>query len=425
MLDRTKTPRLQTVKKLLITEPQKITLKNGIPVYFLDNVSQDVAYIKLVFDAGRWQEPQKLVARLTNRMLKEGTRSHSATELANTIEYYGAALKTQITDDVGEVSLHSLTKHLPKLLPILKEILTEATFPEKEFKSIIRRNKQRLLVDMQKNDFVADLRFTELLFGSKHPYGYPVTIEDYDNITTATLQQFYSQRYTANCCKIYIAGKLNSTDMQLIEQYLGGKDWLSTKKVNNIKHSSLIYSPKTDNISIPNSVQASIRLGMPFVSKNDPSFAGLYVLNTIFGGFFGSRLMHNIREEKGYTYGIYSYITSQLHGNYFTIASEVGADVAQLAINEIFNEIYRLHKKPVSKVELKLVQNYLLGRAMNAIDGAFNLIHTLQNIYDFNLNIDYFYNFINTVKTITPQQLQQLSEQYLIPQNITQVTVGK
>ncbi len=423
-LNRSTQPALQIPQSIPIKTPQKFNLSNGIPVYLFNMGQQEIVMIKLVFNAGKWQEPQKLVARLTNRMLKEGTQKRSAQNLAETIEYYGANLRTESQRNHAEVTLYTLNKHLNKLLPIVKEILTEATFPAEELANIATNNQQKLLVSLQKNDVIAGRLYKEKIYGKTHPYGYTLVPELYQNINRQQLQQFYQTHYTANNCTLYIAGKINDEQLKSVEQHLGTNDWVSEHQISEQQHPTHTYTPETIHLKGPQSAQASIIIGRPMFNRTHPDYIPMQITNTLLGGFFGSRLMRNIREDKGYTYGVYASLSSLLNGGHFYISTDVKTEVREAALKEIFWEIERLKNDPVEKEELDLVKNYIIGTMLAQLDGTFSLAGSLQGVYMYGLDEQFYHQAIQTIRKMEAQEIQEMAQKYLQKNDLTQIVVG-
>jgi predicted Zn-dependent peptidase len=173
----------------------------------------------------------------------------------------------------------------------------------------------------------------------------------------------------------------------------------------------------------PNGVQGSIRIARPFPNRHHPDFLKAQVLNALFGGFFGSRLMSNIREDKGYTYGIHSYLQNHIHDSAWMISTEAGRDVCEATIKEVYKEMNDLRENPVDDDELKLVRNYMMGSILGDLDGPFQIISRWKNIVLNNLDENYFYNSINTIKSVTPEELQQLAIKYLQPEEFYELVV--
>lgn len=423
-LNRTQAPLQANIDRLVIREPQFLHLSNGIPMVLFNTGAQNVVMIKCLFPAGNWHEPKNQVASLTNRLMREGTTHLTAEQIANQVEYYGATLQTNAKYNHGEVTLYTLTKHLEPLLQTLKEVLTNATFPERELKTLAQQSIQRLLINREKIEYLADEQCSEHIWGTEHPYGYRTTAEDLEAINIIDLQSFYATNYSADNCLLYIAGKLDDTHLQLIEQYLGGYDWANGNRVADITHPYALPTPQKIHLPKHGSLQAAVRITCPMFNKTHPDYHGMFVVNTILGGFFGSRLMSNIREEKGYTYGIYSYIESLLHGGQFTISTEVGKDVREDAVKEIYKEITTLQTKLVKNDELTLVRNYLLGTLLSQMSSTFKLASTLQGIYVYGLDLDFYHKFVQTIQTITPKQIRTLAQKYLQPAQMSEIIVG-
>lgn len=427
MTDRSTAPALKSIDSLSIYEPKVSKLDNGISLYVLDMLpTQEIIKLELIFKAGRWFEPQKQISGLTAKMLKEGTVKYTSKEISEKIEFHGATLKTESGFDEATITLTCLSKHLNNLLPLLKELLTESIFPDSELQTVLSNKKQKLLVQLEQVDFLARDRFKAVLFGNEHPYGYPSNIKDYDQVNTSTLKDFYDNYYTVSNCTVIASGKVNNELIKLINENLGKDDWGKNKtSFNTINISFNPSNQKEIIIEKKDSVQSAIRLGMPLFNKTHKDFPGMLVLNTTFGGYFGSRLMANIREDKGYTYGIYSSIASMVHTGYFYISAEVGADVCKNAISEIFKEIDLLRNELIADNELELVKNYLTGNLLSMIDGAFHYSETLKNMMVLGLDSTYLTTLFNTTKNITAAELQALANKYFIKENMYTLIAGK
>ena len=423
-LDRTKAPALEKISKPELPIPKKIIFPNNLPVYYLNAGEQDIIKLELIFQAGRWQEPQKLASHLMSRMLKEGTSKRTGKEIADIIALYGATLSVKSSYDNISINLICLNKHLEKVLPILKEILTEANFPQAELDLIIQNNKQQLKINLDKNDFIAENKFKELLFGANNPYGYFVKESDYDNINKETLDTFYQSNICSNNAILIVAGKISTSTEATIEKFLGQNDWKSEHEIIQNKHDIITTNNLKQHTAIKDAVQSSIRIGWHLVNKTHEDYMDLVFLHTLFGGYFGSRLMNNIREDKGYTYGIYSIVNTFLHEGYYCISTEVGKDVCQKAIDEIYNEIQKMQTETVGEEELLLVKNYLTGTLLSSVDGPFKMAATLKSLIVYGLNFEYIGHFFDAIDNMSVERLQSLANKYFIKDKMLEVVVG-
>ncbi|HUM46470.1 MAG TPA: pitrilysin family protein [Chitinophagales bacterium] len=421
--DRTAAPPLREIESIKLPPINRLQLSNGIPVVSINAGSQEVTKVELIFDAGRWQEPQRAVAATVSKLLMDGTATKTAQEVAEAIEFYGASIGADATIDYGQVTLYSLNKHLDRLFPLLHEVVYEATFPDKELTTYIQNSKQRLMVNLQKVDFLAHKTFNEQLYSANYPSGYTTSPEDYDHINPDILRTFHASQYRDGAFKIIVAGKVTDHLFALLEEYFG-------KKAIAVKdHAPYLHSiEKTSSGKLftekKDAVQSGIRIGKMLVNKIHPDYPALRVLNTIFGGYFGSRLMQNLREDKGYCYGVHSSISSYLHDAHLYVTTEVGGEVTWDAVKEIYNEMDSLRSEPVPGEELQLVKNYLLGVFLSDVDGAFNVAEVVRGLEVYGLKEDFFYHLINTIRTITAAEVQQLADRYLNPEGMLEVVAG-
>lgn len=425
MIDRTISPDFKTVDKIEMIRATEKRLRNNIPVYSINAGTQELIKIEFLFGAGMYQQKMPLQASTVNAMLEEGTSKMNAAQIADAVDYYGAFLEVGVSQDNASVVLYTLNKHLQSTLPVVEDVIKNATFPEDELSTHLINKKQKFHVNNQKVATLARKRFTELIFGSKHPYGINVQESDFEAINRVHLIDFYKSFYGSNNCKIILAGKINENVFSLLDESFGGTDWTGKNdiKTNTIevvsdkKREQLIY--KED------ALQSAIRIGKVLFNKTHPDFQSLQILNTVFGGYFGSRLMSNIREDKGYTYGIGSGIASLQHSGYFFISTEVGVDVCQKAINEIYFEMDRLRNELIPEDELQLVKNYLLGTFLRSVDGPFAMAERFKGILEYNLSYNYFDSYIATIKGVSASQLRDLANTYFDKESMIELVAGK
>lgn len=399
----------------------KMILDNGVEVYAVNAGAEEVLSLEWVFFAGNWQEEQDLVAATTNFLLRNGTSSKTAFQLNEHFEYYGAYLNRACYNETATITLHCLNKHIKELLPVVRELITDSVLPQNELDIYKQNMKQRLKVSLKKSDFVASRLIDVYLYGEQHPYGKYSRAEDFDVLNREQLQAFYKQYYQQGKFILFVAGKLPADIGALLNQYFGDLP------NNNIITAPIAIAPAVEkNFRITNDaegVQGSIRMARPFPNRHHPDFMKTMVLNTLFGGFFGSRLMSNIREDKGYTYGIHSYLQNHIHDSAWMISTEAGKDVCEAAIVEVYKEMKDLREELVDEEELLLVRNYMMGGILGDLDGPFQIISRWKNIVLHNLTEQYFYDSIKTIKTVTAEELQELAQKYLQPEAFYELVV--
>ncbi|MCB9282778.1 MAG: insulinase family protein [Lewinellaceae bacterium] len=422
MPNRARAPKIHEIRDLVLPRPRNYQLDNGIPVYEVCMGSQDVLKVEVVFRAGRPYETMPLASRATAALLREGTAHRTAADIAETIDFYGGTLTSQGSLDHITVTLYCLTKHFDALIPLLTDILTEPAFPEEELSAFIDRNKQRLQVDLTRNDVVAYRLITECIYGPQHPYGYNSTTEMYGALTREGLQQHFNAHLTAANCQIFISGKTDAAIIARLNAEIGQALPKGTPSIPRLEGSGALsgklHQPHSDT------VQTAIRLGRKLFNRQHPDFNGMFVLNTIFGGYFGSRLMTNIREEKGYTYNIYSSLDNMQFDGYFYVGTEVGNEFAWPALEEIYREIETLRREPVGAEELHMVRNYLMGNFLTMLDGPFNQAEVVRNCISEDLPLESFEEMVQAVLQIDARKLQELANQYFDPADMWEVIVG-
>jgi len=410
-------------QKVLLQEPKKIQFENGLNLFALSSGTQDVIRLEFVFNAGTKYQKKKLVASATNKLLVEGANGKSAHLIAEEFDYYGAFLQTEVSHDKASVVLYCLEKQLDKLLPVLKEVLTAPDFNQKEINTYLTNARQGFIVDREKVANLARRKINEVLFAN-HPYGQVALLEDFENVTREDLLSFYESHYDFSNCEIFLSGKFMDKVTSKIKSHFGSLG-MSNKMIQNI--SDVIPSDKqiTEYVEKEDAIQSGIRYGKVLFNRTHDDYPGMQVVNTILGGYFGSRLMSNIREDKGYTYGIGSAIVSFKNGGYLTIATEVGSEVTKATLKEIDFEIDRLKNEPVGDQELDLVQNYMLGSFLKSIDGVFNVMDRFKIVHDYSLNYDYYDHYVDVIQKITAQDIQQLAKKHLHSNGFVRVISGQ
>ncbi|GAB2839869.1 M16 family metallopeptidase [Ferruginibacter profundus] len=425
MLDRTIPPPIKDAIEFdLQLKPYTFfELDNGVPVYTIDAGTQEVFQLELVFYAGNSFEQQKAVAGATNFLLKNGTSTKTAFEINEAFEYYGAHCARACYNETAVINLSSLSKHLDKLLPVIKEMITDAVFLEEELATYKQNSKQRLSVSLKKSEFVAARLIDAYVYGEQHPYGTYTNPEDIDALNTAQLKDFFKQYYVNGSCVIFVSGKLPAN----LKEQLNNNFGALALKANSQPLPAIDPQPAAEKKYRINNdaegVQGAIRIARHFPNRHHPDFMKVMVLNTLFGGYFGSRLMSNIREDKGYTYGIHSYIQNHLQQTAWLISTEAGKDVSEATVEEVYKEMKLLREELVDEEELLLVRNYLIGTILGDLDGPFQIMGRWKNIILNKLDEKYFYDSIRIIKTISAEEIRELAKKYLNPEDFYELIV--
>jgi len=425
MLNRTVAPEFKTIEKVDIIKANEQVLDNGIPVYTINAGSQELTKVEFIFKAGMYYQARPLIASTTNTLLENGTNKHNALQLSEGIDFYGSFLELGVGQDYACVTLYSLNKYLKESLVFVEEILKDSIFPQNELEIHIANKKQKHQINSQKVSHLVRRRFSELLFGEKHPYGVDVKNEDFDLLRQKELVDFYKSHYTYKNCFVVVSGHLPKDLVPTLNERFGKDNWGNQEVVSAPLQPIQSTQQQKNLVEKKDAIQSAIRIGRILFNKTHPDYFKFQVLNTILGGYFGSRLMANIREDKGYTYGIGSGLSSLVNAGYFYISTEVGADVTSNALLEIYKEIKKLRDDLVSAEELETVRNYILGQFLRSVDGPFALAEKFKAVKEFGLDYSYYKNYFAAVKSVTPQEIRDLANKYLQEKDLIECVAGK
>lgn len=424
MPDRIKAPVIKNPDefKISLLPYHQFDLGNGASVYCVHGGSEEVIKIEWVFSAGNYYEEKTGTAAAVNYLIRTGTTGKSSFDISNHFEFYGAFLSAACYNEYAVVTLESLSKYIRELLPVVAELLTDAVFPEKEIQIYTQNSIQHLKVNLEKCDFVADRQIGELLYGQSHPYGRKTYADDYQSLTREDIQNFYNNFYLNGKFQVFASGSLPADFENIMNEYFGGLKYNKAIKPD-LRPRLLTDKKRVHHDLDKNGVQSAIRIARPFPNRKHPDFKKAMVLNGLLGGYFGSRLMSNIREKKGYTYGIYSYLQNHIQFGSWIISTETGVAVTEPAIKEIYKELEILRQKPAAKAEIRLLRNYMIGQQLASLDGPFQIMDRWKGIILNDLSEDYFNSVIETIKTVTPVELQEIAGKYFDPEAFIQLTV--
>ncbi|UOR04271.1 insulinase family protein [Hymenobacter aerilatus] len=423
MLDRTVAPSVQPLASVTLPAADVLSLPNGARLHVLRNSAQPVVRLQIVFPAGKWYESGPSISLLAARMLLEGTRTRTARQIADTIAFYGASLECEQGFDRATLTLYCLTRHLEQLLPLVLDVATEAAFPEPEFNLLKTRTIQNVRVERQKNSYLAAERFSRNLYGSAYPYGTAFDGELFQQTSVEAVRAFYQTAYRMPEAELFLCGDINDAQQQLIVNLFGKIPAQADAPISSAPVSP-VSAPLQDQVVVADSLQSSLRIGRLWVPPTHPDYHSLQVLVKVLGGYFGSRLMKNIREDKGFTYGIHASISLREHASSLVIGTDVNAASTKAAIREVHHELTQLQQELIPKEELQTVMNYMIGKFANELSTVFEQCDKYKALVFLNLPTTYYTDFLAAVNTASSIQLHILAQQYLSPENMVEVIAG-
>jgi zinc protease len=419
MLDRTIAPPFQKTLALSLPDPADIGGGSGFSVFHLSGLPQNVVKLEVIFNSGKSVESKIGLSHFTSVMLEKGTVGRTSAQIAATLDRYGASLEINPGFDFVSVSLFSLKEKLRDIFPVYLEIMTYPSFPEKEWQLMLDIFKQNLKVNNEKTSFVASKFIRRNIFGKDHPYGSTVEEHDAEAIQAADLHLFFKEAFTVQSA--WVLGDLKMADLVFI------RDGFQVLAKGPVARNTLV---KNDAKPFPwqthkeGRTQSSIRLGKRCILKTDPDYPDVLLATHVLGGFFGSRLMKNIREEKGLTYGIYSSLNTFMNDSLFIIGADVNQENVPLALAEIKNEIKNLILVPMDMEELSLARNHFIGSLQTDMANIFSVEEKLKNVYLNNLGHGFYQDLLIRVDQITPQEIMTTARKYFDVDTLFEVVVG-
>ncbi|WP_288324809.1 pitrilysin family protein [uncultured Phocaeicola sp.] len=426
MLDRTTPPPIRQLSEFSIALPERRVMKNGMPLNIINAGTEDVVRFDLLIGGGQWHQEQPLQAMFTNRMLREGTRRMTSAQIAEKLDYYGAWLELSSSVNYGFITLYSLNKYFSRTLSVIAEMVKAPLFPAKELSVVADTNKQQFLVNSTRVEMIARKQLNRALFGAEHPFGRYAVAEDYDRITPEVLRDFYQKYYHSGNCSVYISGKVTPDIIRSIEENLGDDAWGEVKD----KPVMQAVAPRTTSekhlfVEREDALQSSLKMGSFVMDRQHPDFLKARVMVTLFGGYFGSRLMSNIREDKGYTYGIGAGIVSYPDTGILIISTEAANEYINSIIAEVYREMDKLCNELVPQGELEMVKNYMLGDLCRSYEGPFSLSDAWIYIETAGLDDKFFIRSLDAIRGITREEIQRLAQAYFCKENLIEVVAGK
>jgi len=404
---------------------EKHVFENGCVLMNFHYDEVPVVKINFIFPSGKIYQNAPLVANYTGKMLFEGTGTKNQHEIASGFEIAGATVNISTNEDNATISVYCTADNVSDVLLQLHHILTESVFPEEQLRILTHNDKQEYLVNLKKVQFLARRSLFNSIFGKDHQYTCFGSESDFDSVSTDYLKSFHQKQYKTDGCLIVWVGTISDQSMALVNQ-LFGQPVHHEKQVSTLEIRMPDTQPETEKIQVEDARQSAIYIGRQVPGITHPDYQNISIVNTILGGYFGSRLMKNIREDKGYTYGIHSHILNYQHASLFIIGTQVKADHTYDTIDEIKKELIRLQTDYIQTDELELVKNYISGTLMQSIDGPFAQGKFYSGAFLFGVDADVLLNnFIQSIRQITPEIIKEITRKYFTPNQLFYSLSGK
>jgi predicted Zn-dependent peptidase len=410
---------IQPSKEVTLKGIERITTRD-IPIYLVSGGNEPVFKLELSFRAGKLFERQRHAASTTASIMTEGTRKMTSPVIAEELEYYGATVRCYTSPDTLTLSVHAMTKFAAPVLEIIRDIILEPVFPQDELSLYQKKKVQRYKMGQMQNEYQANRAFSEFVFGSSHPYGYTATPENVMALTTDSLREHH-QILGKSCLDVFLAGDTRDRLIDKVEALLLD---LPEGELRKAPEKPPVQQSGKHHLPGPQPHQTSVRIGKQIISRKHRDYPGLFLLNTILGGYHGSRLIRNLREEKGLTYGVQSNLESLLESTCFIVSTDANLESRDRVVDEIYQEIALLQTKQVGIREMEMVKNYICGNFLMQIDGPFNVVDTIKPLVLHKLPLTYFEEFITQLRKVSAKKVKSLAENYLRKEEMVEVVVG-
>ena len=415
MLDRTLAPKIQEVSRVAFQHVNEILLPNGASFCTLEAGDQSVIKLEIVFpNAGNKAESIKGQASMTVKMLKEGTLSYSSEEITQRFSNLGAYIELNPGFDNASISIYCLDKHLKEIIPLLSEIIDRPALLEKELDLQKELQTAQLQVQNKKNNILASKAVRHSVFGETDPYGRIIYEDDIQALKPEDLDSFW--RASKNKFQVLVSGRPSQGSLDFLQELFSTKPYVSDT-ANRTEISSTSQAISND------SVQASIRIGKRSLLKSHEDYISLLIANHLLGGFFGSRLMKNIREDKGLTYGISSSIVPLQEASYWVVGAEVNTDSVDLAMKEIYAEMRQMADFDNSE-ELATAKTHMIGSFQSELNSPFALMNRYKSIQLHGLDYSYYTKFFDTIEGFTCADVRSISEKHLTTEDLQEIIIN-
>lgn len=424
VLDRSVPPKSYSIKDFTLPKPSEFTLDNSCKVFSIPNSAQPIIHFSLYIKGGKLKETERGSAALTAKMIGEGVEGMDSKMLHQKLESFGAILSTSSDIDSFTISGHCLKRYFVEVVQLVKQYLTVSTFADNDFNHILQVMLQQQQLNEEKTSYLANKLFRENFYGNQHPYGKSLSSDALRNFQLNEVRKYYQESILGNPFQIFITGDITENEINELNKHLGG---IKVKENAKIDYPDFVDKISSQDLSIyqakEDAVQTSIRIGCPTFTLPNQDLEAFTILNEVLGGYFGSRLMKNVREEKGLTYGIHSSFRNEINQGYFLIATDLKKESKDLALEEIYKEINLLTVENVSEEELNTVKNYMTGNFVMSINSNLSLLEVTKSLYKKGLSFEYYDDYVSRIQSINADTIKEVANKYF-NQKMLEICVG-
>lgn len=425
MIDRTITPQAGPLPSVHFPEICQSGLLGGLQLYAVRHGIEPIVEIQLILPVGKAHDPRTGLAEMVAGMLSEGTQRRSGEAFARELDALGASFGAEVTQEVTVLYMSALSRNLVPSLNLLFEAAFLPAFDEAEIALYRDRMAQGLEVEQMKTTYQARKHFNKALFGF-HPYGSVTGLEDMPELTEEAIRQFHAKYYHISHMRMVITGDVQPGVLHSQVEIACGP-FVGTGADLHVPAVSAVVTNSSGLFEVPvrEAVQCTVRSGYTMFDRRHPDHDAMQLVTMLFGGFFGSRLMKNIREDKGYTYGIYASLACMAHGGMLVIQADVAPQYVKDTLYQTTVEMMRMQDTQPDADEVEVVRNYMLGRMLGNRETPGQLAEIVRNALVFGIPFSHIDARFDVIRSIDPQTIHHLSQKWFDPSRLLTVVAGK
>lgn len=398
-------------------------LPNGVSLCVLLGGAQPVVKVEVCVRGGTARSERAAVARAAASLLTEGTEAHSAQEIAETLDFFGASIVPSCSLARASLSAVCLQRDVRKVVDLLHEILMRPAYPDKELDIYKAQELQNLEVQKLRSSNMASKLMAQTLYDDGDRRARFATRETFETLTSGLLREFHREAYVPNNAYVFVSGRPSDADVEFIAETFGaeswarGEDWMAAPP--RFRHGARRKMVEHDG------EQTSVRIARPLFDRKHPDFITFQLVNAAFGGYFGSRIMQNVRERLGLTYGIYSSVAVGNYCGTHSISSEVKTGSHEVVVEEVFREMRRMADSLLSPREMQTMRGYLLSEILRNFDTVFTTADAIFDLLLHGVDTGVFVELYDAVRDAGEEDIRGVAARWLVPEEYSVVCVGK
>lgn len=423
MIDRTKAPATHPIGRITLPPLDREVLANGIELYTLDSGNIDVNQLFMAWKGGEYEAPNRVVASVCSAMLTEGAAGLSGAEIAERLDFRGAILRTEADSHHSLLSLTCVNSLASGLAPTLDAIIEHPDFPDDALAMQIEIKEKRYLQSLSKVSTLARHALAPLIMGADHPKAREIELSDFSEVSRRSLIDFHRRVYTGASCRAFLSGRLTDAVRADVKSLLGQMSCSGEPcPVEIVPFCAM--APQTVRVEKADALQSAVCMAIPAVPRTHPDYLPLRFTVIALGGYFGSRLMRNIREEKGYTYGISASLCGMPEGSYACISAQCANEYVEPVIAETKAELERLAIEPMPDAEMQRLRLHVQTSLIDTVDSPFAIMDYYRTRELVGLPEDYFSEQVRLSRDIDAATIMAMARKYLDPAQLRIAVAG-